>query len=227
MVTNEPPPSPPLSTPESPPSGAEAPFLPDPGWPPGREAPGRLERLRRYLNTVNPESGGERFGSLAALGAWLEAEGFPGAGHLVDGDLARAIELRDQLRRAVDDGSGWAALGDLVGPVQLRATARLDALVAVRPGFDEVIAELVTIILAARADGTWQRLGVCRERTCGWAFYDHSRNASSRWCSPAACGGRAKARAYRRRRAATAAAGPSEPVSRSADRPAEPQETGS
>jgi hypothetical protein len=34
-----------------------------------------------------------------------------------------------------------------------------------------------------------------------WAFYDHARNRSRTWCSMDACGNRAKARAYRARRA--------------------------
>jgi predicted RNA-binding Zn ribbon-like protein len=41
----------------------------------------------------------------------------------------------------------------------------------------------------------------CRQETCGWLFYDGSRNRSSSWCSMQICGGREKARAYRRRAA--------------------------
>ena len=45
-------------------------------------------------------------------------------------------------------------------------------------------------------------LKACREETCGWVFYDGSRNRSSSWCSMQVCGGRAKASSYRRRQAA-------------------------
>jgi predicted RNA-binding Zn ribbon-like protein len=45
-------------------------------------------------------------------------------------------------------------------------------------------------------DGTWRRLKVCPGDHCGWAFYDHSRNQTGRWCSMSVCGGRAKARAH-------------------------------
>jgi predicted RNA-binding Zn ribbon-like protein len=62
----------------------------------------------------------------------------------------------------------------------------------------------VVLAITARAmvDGSWSRLKVCPGEDCGWAFYDHSRNQTGRWCSMSVCGGRAKARAhYRRRRA--------------------------
>ena len=50
------------------------------------------------------------------------------------------------------------------------------------------------------AEGTWERLKACERDVCRWAFYDHSKNRSSHWCSMAVCGQREKnRRAYRRR----------------------------
>lgn len=46
---------------------------------------------------------------------------------------------------------------------------------------------------------TWPRLKACREDTCRWAFYDHSKNRSGHWCSMEVCGARHKARQYRAR----------------------------
>ena len=60
---------------------------------------------------------------------------------------------------------------------------------------------LLSFVYAATADGTWPRLKACREHTCEWAFYDHTKNRSGAWCSMAVCGNRAKARTYRARRA--------------------------
>jgi predicted RNA-binding Zn ribbon-like protein len=48
-------------------------------------------------------------------------------------------------------------------------------------------------------NGSWARMKICPGRDCEWAFYDHSRNGSSRWCSMSICGGREKARAHYRR----------------------------
>jgi predicted RNA-binding Zn ribbon-like protein len=49
-------------------------------------------------------------------------------------------------------------------------------------------------------DGTWTRLKVCPGDDCGWAFFDHSRNQTGRWCSMSVCGGRAKAKSHYNRR---------------------------
>ena len=56
------------------------------------------------------------------------------------------------------------------------------------------------------ATGTWERLKVCRQESCRWAFYDNTKNRSGVWCNMASCGNRAKARAYRARRAPERAA---------------------
>jgi predicted RNA-binding Zn ribbon-like protein len=56
---------------------------------------------------------------------------------------------------------------------------------------------------AAMLDGSFSRLKICPGPDCDWAFYDHSRNQSGRWCSMAVCGGRVKARAHYHRRRVT------------------------
>jgi predicted RNA-binding Zn ribbon-like protein len=64
---------------------------------------------------------------------------------------------------------------------------------------DTVLASLLGTVAEAVASGTWDRLKICRSPDCRWAYYDHSRNRSRAWCSMAACGNRAKARAFRTR----------------------------
>ena len=66
------------------------------------------------------------------------------------------------------------------------------------------VGRVMAIVHAAIADGTWSRLKACREPTCEWAFYDYTKNRSGAWCTMDVCGNRAKARAYRERRAASA-----------------------
>jgi predicted RNA-binding Zn ribbon-like protein len=61
---------------------------------------------------------------------------------------------------------------------------------------------VVDAVRTAMADGTWPRLKVCERDTCRWLFFDHSRNANSRWCASSVCGSREKSRrAYARRTA--------------------------
>jgi len=74
-------------------------------------------------------------------------------------------------------------------------------------GVDGALGRLVAIIHAAVADeNRWRRLKACRLHTCEWAFYDHTKNRSGAWCNMDVCGNRAKARAYRERRAQGAGA---------------------
>jgi predicted RNA-binding Zn ribbon-like protein len=70
-----------------------------------------------------------------------------------------------------------------------------------RSGLEGAFGKLLAIAYRARIEGTWARLKACPDEGCGWAFYDRSRNRSSTWCSMAVCGNRAKARAFRERRA--------------------------
>src|SRR6266699_3754411 len=64
---------------------------------------------------------------------------------------------------------------------------------------DTVLAALLAAVAESVASGTWDRLKICRNPDCRWAYYDQSRNLSRAWCSMAVCGNRAKARAFRSR----------------------------
>jgi predicted RNA-binding Zn ribbon-like protein len=67
---------------------------------------------------------------------------------------------------------------------------------------DAVLGDLGRIMAAASLERRWDRLKACCNDHCRWVVYDSSKNRSARWCSMQACGGRAKASAHRRRRAA-------------------------
>ena len=77
------------------------------------------------------------------------------------------------------------------------------SLVAAGDGVDRALATLASIAVAAAREGTWSRFKACRKPSCGWIFYDRSRNRSSNWCSMTICGNRTKTAGYRRRRATT------------------------
>jgi predicted RNA-binding Zn ribbon-like protein len=66
-------------------------------------------------------------------------------------------------------------------------------------GVDGAIARLMSIVSAAVTKGAWARLKACPRDHCFWAFYDHSKNRSGRWCKMEVCGNVEKARAYRQR----------------------------
>jgi predicted RNA-binding Zn ribbon-like protein len=176
-------------------------------------APGSLESVRAFINTMDIENGTDEISSPPALGAWLAEHGLIARGRRVTGqDHVLAVELREALRDLLE-----ANTDDLVPP---DATARLDRIAMSVPlrvvftgqprlepepaGPAPALGRILANVYDAMSDGSWQRLKVCRNDECRWAFYDSSRNRSSAWCSMAVCGNRMKGRAFRRRQRAEA-----------------------
>jgi predicted RNA-binding Zn ribbon-like protein len=174
-------------------------------------APGELELVRQFVNTFDVEANWEAFASPAEMSAWMAERGLLPAGRrLTDRDLADARELREALRDVLAANAGHADGAD--------ARRRLDRITARYPlrmrmnggarldddegrGIAPAVARLLGTIYEAMTLGTWERLKVCRNDECAWAFYDHSRNHSGAWCTMAICGNRIKGRAFRKRRA--------------------------
>jgi predicted RNA-binding Zn ribbon-like protein len=175
-------------------------------------APGPLETVRAFINTRDIEAGTDELSSPELLGRWLAEHGLspdqPPASHQ---DVVEAHQVREALR-----GLAWANNGDGVDPADLRAldgaaerarlTLRFDAGgdVALHPsagGVRGALGTIVSIVAEAMKEGAWSRFKACRNDECGWAFYDHARNRSAKWCTMAVCGNRMKARAFRARQA--------------------------
>ena len=178
--------------------------LPDAGWPPGRGAVGELERVRRFLNTTNLESGADRLGSAAAARRWLGSEGHPVPRRLSAVDVERLRQLRERLRDAVSPGAAAAGAAREIDRLTASVTFRVRFEAGVHlepagPGVDRFLGWLLATVHEATVAGTWGRLKSCRNPHCRWVYYDHSRNAGGAWCSTDACGARLKARAYRTR----------------------------
>jgi len=180
-----------------------------------QEAPGALERVRAFVNTADLEQGVERLSGAQALAAWLVEQQLAEPGLSASrADLQRAIELREALRSILlaHNGGGPVptAARDTLDDAACRARVRLRfhddgqaALESQAGGVDGALGRLLAIVHSSIAHGTWQRLKACREHSCEWAFYDHTKNRSGAWCTMEVCGNRAKARAYRERRATT------------------------
>lgn len=184
--------------------------LPPEDFPPSKRAPGDLEALRQFINTVNKENGVDRLSDPAALGRWLLVRGVPTGG--VTGPQWRAaLRLREGLREWIeanhdpetgDAAAAMAAVDELARKAHLvvRLTGDGPRLQPVDDGVDGYLAWLIGVAYTADRDGIWVRLKACRNHGCRWAFYDHSKNQSGSWCAMKACGDRLKARSYRRRR---------------------------
>ena len=68
------------------------------------------------------------------------------------------------------------------------------------------LARLLLTIRDAQADGSWDRMKLCGNPDCLWAFYDRSHSRQGAWCDMASCGNRLKNRSLRARRAQVGAA---------------------
>ena len=176
-------------------------------------APGALRLVQRFVNTSDLESGPDLLPDAAALGAWLRQAGLlDPAAEVSAADHGRAIQLRDAIRELVSAHAGLPhdpGASGVVNAAAARAQLRpvLDDPLSMRlepaaGGVDGALGRIVAAIGEAIAEGTWPRLKACERDVCRWAFYDHSKNHSSHWCSMSVCGAREKnRRAYRRRRA--------------------------
>jgi predicted RNA-binding Zn ribbon-like protein len=177
-----------------------------------QRAPGRLELVRQFVNTVDIEQASETLGAPEALVGWLADHGLAAPGiQARQRDLSRALELREALRAVLlahNDGEAPPVAAAEVldraaqrGAVSLRFdSSGTAALEAGAPGVDGALGRLLAIVHGSIGEGTWPRLKACRDARCEWAFYDHTKNHSGAWCNMAVCGNRAKARAYRARR---------------------------
>lgn len=181
--------------------------------PGGREpAPEPLRLVQEFINTVNLEGGQEDLKNPEFLRAWLVTKGLMDASAGVsDQEFEAALRLREALRalcRAHHDltapaGRDLAALNDLAaaGRLRVRFVGEEVALDSAASDFRGAVDRLLAIVYRASVDGTWARLKACGRDVCRWAFYDHSKNRSGRWCTMSICGTRTHSRAYRRRRA--------------------------
>ena len=70
------------------------------------------------------------------------------------------------------------------------------------PNRSWVLAEIAASFGELLTEPERNRLKVCENPECQWAFYDGSRNRSRRWCDPSQCGNVFKVRQFRARQRA-------------------------
>jgi predicted RNA-binding Zn ribbon-like protein len=177
-------------------------MTPDPN-----DAPGRLDLLRVFVNTLDLPHGPDALGTLDSASAWCRAHGLPPVSNARE--LARLRDFRETLRELLfgNNGEGgehssWEALRPFARSSQFAVA--LDPVLGpvLEPGgagADRTIATMLGIVHEAVANATWPRLRACRRDTCKFAYYDRSKNGSRAWCSMAICGNREKAQRRRAR----------------------------
>lgn len=174
-------------------------------------ATGPIGLVQAFVNSVDLQEGPEELTSPEALTTWLSERGLlPSQAASDQDDLRHAIALREALRGIIGANSGGAiypvdvaTLNEAAAASKLRARFGPDGKARLEPDAGGVTGALGRIVAAAFAavDGEdWSRLKLCGSPTCRWAFFDRSRNHSSRWCTMASCGNRAKAKRFRQQR---------------------------
>jgi predicted RNA-binding Zn ribbon-like protein len=178
---------------------------------PEKTAPEPLRLVQRFVNSVDLESGEDELTGPEELRAWLAERGLVEPGQTVTAaDLRRALDVREGLRALLMANNGMAADEDRVARLD-QAAARAGVRVSFRAGaqpelesavsgVDGALARLLAIVAGAAEQGQWERLKACPRDVCHWAFYDHSKNRSGRWCLMEVCGNIEKARAFRERK---------------------------
>lgn len=171
------------------------------------QAPGQLETLRGFVNTVDLEQGLDPLTAPDALADWCAQTGLC---EVTDSaELGRLRAFREALRAVLeahsgegDEAASWQALQPFAASARygLSITERgRPALLPEGSGADAAISELFAIMYDAIGAGTWRRLKACRKHSCRFAFYDRSKNGSGAWCSMSVCGNRVKAQRRRAR----------------------------
>jgi predicted RNA-binding Zn ribbon-like protein len=174
-----------------------------------QDAPGDLELVRAFLNTDDREHATDALATPAGTTEWLASHdlldpdvGIDDAGH------QRTRTVRAALRALAAGDPTPAALSTLDAlaadaAVRLRFTRTPTLAADENRGLAGGLGRLLAIVGLATLDGRWARMRICPAADCQWAFYDHSKNRSGRWCQMAECGNRAKARAFRGRASRT------------------------
>ena len=184
-------------------------------------APPPLLLVQAFVDTLDLDLGTDMFARAEEAHTWLAEAGLidatssagPGSPAFAsDLRLAREFRAGIQALLAHNTGGEPVTVDDLrpleqvgregqprlqVGPdglVRLEAEAPAGRVAGGLLG-------LLLIIRDAQADGSWDRLKLCGNPDCRWAFYDRSHSRRGAWCDMASCGNRLKNRNLRARRA--------------------------
>ncbi|GGT46853.1 CGNR zinc finger domain-containing protein [Streptomyces chromofuscus] len=173
------------------------------------EPPAAAVLVEAFANTVDVEEASDEIATPAGLANWLTGRGLLNAPAEIPPDVHDSyVALRAGIREELG-----SHVGDTPDPELLAAADRVLAghpVLVTSRGFLTPAAGLSAQRrpLAALAiawselvtTGDAARLKRCAEHTCGWAFWDVSKNRSRRWCSMKVCGNRNKTRSYASRK---------------------------
>jgi len=190
---------------------------------PEGEVPEEVRLVNEFLNTLDLETFGEHAGkpdeereglrSPERLKAWLVRRGLLGREVTVsEADRQLAVQVRDALRSAAlvnsvparerSDSAGQS-FGELPLVVRIGDASKPE-LASGEGGVKGALGSILADVVVASSKGTWARMKICAAEDCRWAYYDHSKSRTGRWCAMETCGNRHKTRRYRRKKRSSA-----------------------
>jgi len=188
-------------------------------------APMPLLLVQAFVDTLDRDLGTDTFAHPDEARAWLADAGLRAPGPQDPGrpdpgfadDLRLAREVRESIRALIGRNGGTepltaddlAPLEKVLGQAQPRLEVTADGRARLGPDPANLPAQaladgllgLLLIIRDAQAYGDWDRLKLCGNPDCRWAFFDRSHSRQGAWCDMASCGNRVKNRNLRARRA--------------------------
>jgi len=180
-------------------------------------APPPLLLVQAFVNTLDLDLRTDVLAHADEARAWLAGAGLRDPGQAdtdFAADLQLARDVREGLRAMIAHNTGGKPLTEAelrpLEQVTQQALTRLEVTAdgQVRLGtrtpaqrLADGLAGLLLTIRDAQADGSWDRLKLCGNPDCLWAFYDRSHSRRGAWCEMASCGNKLKNRNLRARRA--------------------------
>jgi predicted RNA-binding Zn ribbon-like protein len=178
-------------------------------------APPSLLVVQAFVDTLDLDLRTDMLAHPDQARAWLADAGLRAPEQPdLDADLRLARDVRESVRAMIAQNTGGGPLTEAglrpLEQVTSQASPRLEVSAGGRVTLGPAVparrladglAGLLLTIRDAQADGTWDRLKLCGNPDCLWAFYDRSHSRRGAWCEMASCGNRLKNRNLRARRA--------------------------
>src|SRR5262245_51426505 len=153
-----------------------------------------LLAIQAFVNTLDLEEGTDELESVESFKKFLihTDQIVPGF-QVKEHHLPLARELRGAVRDALAVNGNGGADPKITGRMSGAARTLAIDLLPDRDGnlmldlapvesFATLGSQMLAIAFQAQIEGTWERLKLCENPDCQWAFYDNSRNRSGSWC---------------------------------------------